>query len=365
MKLKSNHLLQKEVKNSSQQNILDFIKGKNRLYPPKVYELRGENQKIFNQEIYPFFNVEYSELTCVNSDIKESFFQLIESLETKSETILCMRGDSFEKTPHDNFFTLENLQKIFIVGNKAKSFIVKPKYATYTNANSSSDIKKELKIIIHDVNEEIKKKPDIHDVKGIISETIIDSEDIKFLNHLKVFLLAFLHNIGSLRSFKSNSPFLSLTTKENIAIDFATNRSKHKKGIVYLYALNKSDDYYIKTSEMIKKLESYGIEKWYDDTHKEIILMNGMYPHYLLGIYEVEKDTQDINKFIINPALYQLLSEKKKFDSKNGLIVDQQNFEQFAKELGHEEFFFKNNMGTFVSNLSMRHIEECIDFNEN
>ena len=173
--------------------------------------------------------------------------------------------------------------------------------------------------------------------------------------------LSFLHNSGSLKEFKSHSPFLSVTygyKKYSISRKFALNRINHNKGIIFLYALNNGDPYYIITNLMTKELKQFGVD-WYEDIHNEIMLINGMYPHYLLGIFETNSNR--MSKFIINPWLYSILTENKSFDYVNGLNINQENFNQLAKELGYRNFFFTDEEGhAFISDLEERNIEKVI-----
>jgi hypothetical protein len=89
------------------------------------------------------------------------------------------------------------------------------------------------------------------------------------------------------------------------------------------------------------------------------MLMNGMYPHYMLGVFEVT--WENTPRFIINPWLYDILINNKEFDYQNGLNINQENFNDLAKNLGYESFFFRNDSGdAFISDLNNEHIEKVI-----
>ena len=68
------------------------------------------------------------------------------------------------------------------------------------------------------------------------------------------------------------------------------------------------------------------------------MLINGMYPHFLLGVFEVKHNLTP--KFIINPWLYKILKENKTFNYTNGLPIDQTNFHKLAEEMGYSNYFF-------------------------
>ena len=265
---------------------------------------------------------------------------------------------------HDTFFE-KDLSKIFIVGEKAKSNIKKTAIGEYTHTHNNNNLIEELERLICKVNEEIENKPKQHKIFGKINDEFIDKlrleNDIDTLSKWKIFFLSFLHNSGSLKSFKSSSPFLSMAhgyNKYKIARQFAFNHISHDKAITYLYSLNAGDPYYIRTKLMTRELKKFGIE-WYEDIHNEIMLVNGMFPHFLLGILEITKSST--KRCIINPWLYKLLKDDIQFDYKNGLNINQENFSKLAKQLGYTNFFFTNQNGkAFISDLDDTHIEKVM-----
>lgn len=126
--------------------------------------------------------------------------------------------------------------------------------------------------------------------------------------------------------------------KFSIARKFALGENNPKeKAFIYLYSLNVGDPYYMKTNILSKALNKIGA-KWHYDKYHEILLINGMFPHYMLGIFEVEKNKTP--KFIINPYLYEILEKNEQFDYVNGLSINQENFEEYAKKIGYKNYFF-------------------------
>lgn len=320
------------------------------------------------QNYYSFelnYNGDSYELIEVNPDIINKFKDLIEKLEAIPQVILCTRGDSKNSlTIHNNLFE-KDLSKIFIVGEKSQSNIKKTATDKYTHTHNNNNLCDELKVLISEVNEELSNKPEQHKIFGKINDEFINKlileNDIDALSKWKIFFLSFLHNSGSLKSFKSSSPFLSMAyghKKYAIAKQFAFNRISHDKAITYLYSLNAGDPYYIQTKVMTNKLKRFGIE-WYEDIHNEIMLVNGMFPHFLLGILEITKSST--TRCIINPWLYSLLKEGELFDYKNGLKINQENFTRLAEQLGYTNFFFTNQNGeAFISDFDDTNIEKVI-----
>jgi len=305
------------------------------------------------------------QLEKVSDNIKYKFESLIENLEDTPQVTLCTRGDSKKEKSHDDLFN-NLLSKIFIVGEKSKSNIKSSHDDKYKHleTNNKNMLLLELKTLIKEVNNEIMNKPDNHNISGLINNDFIinlEKSDIQSLNKWKIFFLSFLHNSGSLKDFKNYSPFISMaynTDKYKIARKFAFERNTYDKAIIYLYALNTGDPYYIQTKSMTKVLKKYGVT-WYKDIHNEIMLINGMYPHYLLGIFEITEHTTP--RFIINPWLYDILNKDESFDYKNGLRINQENFTELAQDVGYTNFFFRDNDGTaFISDFSDTYIEKVI-----
>ena len=320
------------------------------------------------QKYYSFelnYNGDSYELIEVNQDIANKFKNLIEKLEKIPQVVLCTRGDSKSSPTKHNTLFEKNLSKIFIVGEKSQSNIKKTATDKYTHTHNNNNLIGELKVLISEVNKEITNKPEQHKISGKINDEFINKlileNDIDALGKWKIFFLSFLHNSGSLKSFKSSSPFLSMAygyKKYAIAKQFAFNRISHDKAITYLYSLNAGDPYYIQTKLMINELKKFGIE-WYEDIHNEIMLVNGMFPHFLLGILEITKSST--KRCIINPWLYSLLNDDKLFDYKNGLNINQENFSRLAEQLGYTNFFFTNQNGeAFISDFDDANIEKVI-----
>ena len=269
---------------------------------------------------------------------------MVNKLERIPQVYLCLRGDSKKNLiNHDKFFN-EMLDKVFIVGAKSVSHYKESTDSTYSHyERRSHNLKNDIKELIKQVNVEILEKPESHQISGQISpefQADLMQKDVDSLGKWKSFFLAFLHNSGSHDPFKKQSPFLSVTygyKKISTAKKFALSRNSYNRGILYLYSLNSGWPYYIRSHDFMRELKRYGVT-WYKDNHREIMLLDGMYPHFLLGIFEVSP--RKSKKFVVNPWLNKLLSERKPFDYVNGLEIDQVNFYDMAKKLGYVRYNF-------------------------
>ncbi len=276
--------------------------------------------------------------------VKYSFVELVNKLERIPQVYLCLRGDSMKDIDTHNKVFNEDLSKLFIVGEKARSNIKMtndPKYQHILNNRRKTldDIQK----LVNDVNNKLLNNSLSLRVSGKIPQSFIYSIqhlDEKEIGEWKIFFLSFLHNSGRVKPFTHYSPFISLTygpNKYTISRKFALERSKNKKGILFLYCLNAGWPYYIKTIDFGKQLRKFRVN-WYPDINSEIMLIDGMYPHYLLGVYEVERSRNP--RFVLNPWLYNLLLQKKNFDYSKGIPIDQTNFNTFAESRNYQNYFF-------------------------
>lgn len=321
-------------------------------------------QELFNTNTN-FITVEESsnEFTEIKSEISKKFEGLISELEENNDVILCLRGESKN---YEKFLSFDMLKKFFIVGQKVNAHIRTPKEEyKHIDKLDRKILLTEINQIIREVNVQIKNNPHKRKpLKGEISPEFVKNiadKDITVLNKIKIFFLAYLHNSYKNKLFNSITPFLSMakgSKKFEIAKYFALNKGKKENSYVFLYSLctkvNKNiPEQYIITEEFIKVLKSLGIENL-DDRYSEVMLLNGMYPHYLLGIIKIED--KKISEFIMNPSLFNKLKNDEEFNFENGLPINQKNFMELAKELGYQTFFYTNGGNTFVSDLFTKYV---------
>lgn len=324
-------------------------------------------QELFNTNIN-FITVEESsnEFIKIKSEISKKFEDLIEELEKNSNVILCLRGESKN---YDKFLSFDMLKKFFIVGQKVNAHIRTPKEEKYKHIDKldRKELLIEINEIIREVNVQIKNNPHKRKpLKGEISSEFVKNiadKDMAVLNKIKIFFLAYLHNSYKNKLFNSITPFLSMakgSMRFEIAKYFALNKGGKNNGYIFLYSLctkvNKNiPEQYIITEKFIKILKSLGIENL-DDRYSEIMLLNGMYPHYLLGIIKIE--ARNVSEFIMNPSLFNKLKNDEEFDFENGLPINQKNFMELAKELEYQTFFYTNGENTFVSDLFTKYVSK-------
>lgn len=281
------------------------------------------------------------------------FISDIEKIESNPNMLLCLRGDSKEsEILHDNFFN-KKLSNFFIIGKKAKSYYRTnlPVDFEYYQGKTRDEILLELTELITICNNEIISKPEKDDILGIIPNIFVETLKLKNINeleHWRLFFISFLHNNGQGRmykKFKDYSPFLSLTYGKNkklVARKFALGKAGRKKGFIYIIALNTKKRDYIKTQDLNNELYDLGV-KWYNDKDKECMLLNGAFPHYILGIIEVRKTSTP--KLVINPWLFREYTKDKRFDIENGIPVNQEYLHDWFENDKFKRCFYEDYQG--------------------
>lgn len=270
---------------------------------------------------------------------------VVRNLEIDDNIYFCARGDSLHANKN---FIDKKLIDFFVVGEKGKAHISIPE-APFRHWNRGAPIINDLKCIIEKVNEVLIKKTNKKEgaVAGKIPVdflTELEQKSMEIQEGWKFILLAFLHNKGNDDYFKPYSGFVSLThtaDKYNTAKKFSLSHSND--GLIYIYILNKNLNNYFKADDLTEKLNEIGT-KWYEDKHNEIMVINGLYPHYILGFFEVQVDS--IKRFVLNPWFYSQfkadLKTNLKYDYSNGVSVNQDNFEISIRNLGYKSYFIRD-----------------------
>ena len=281
------------------------------------------------------------QLKRVEPIIKQKLIRIIEKLESSDKVLLCARGDSLPLDKHVKWIN-EKLSYKFIVGEKARININQPD-RLYHPIRTEENISEELKELINESNRILVNKSKKHshikgqfDIKQIQKEIYLG----QIKERLKLILLSFLHNKGNDHHYKPFSPFISLTygaKKFSKARTFALHNKDIKLGIIFVYILNKNIPYFFKSKELYQKLRSLNIE-WYKDIHSEIMLLGGMYPHKLIGFFEVKRNLTP--RFILNPWFYKQLVENNNFDFTNSVPINQVNFFEYASKLKYKKYIF-------------------------
>jgi hypothetical protein len=314
------------------------------------------------------------EIVDVENKIVHQFSDLLSELEREEDMLLCMRGDSKKSVQeHDDFFR-DTLDKIFIVGQKARYFSydnekIKEIHQHIQNHDKNTLIN-EIEVLNDKVNSAIKIREkefskNIDEYKKcftFINDLKLTQYDKKTLWGMKIFLLHFLHTDGREKEFNTQTPFLSTAygdEKFEIAKKFALGEDRqNKKSYIAIYLLNTKNAYYYKTKDLSGKLQSDGC-KWHEDKYDELILVNGMFPHYLLALLELEKE--EVTRCILNPVLYDILKTKSSLDIKNGLPINQEDFLEYAQALGYSQYWVKHPSNKVdVKNMQNDESEEVI-----
>ena len=310
----------------------------------------------------------------IENKIAYQFCYHLSELEREEDMFLCMRGESKKSVQeHDDFFR-DTLDKVFIVGQKAHYFSyddekIKDIYQHIQNHDKDTVIN-EIEVLKQKVNIAIKQreKESLENIEQhkkcftFINDLKLTQYDKKTLWGMKIFLLHFLHTDGREKEFNTQTPFLSTAygdEKFEIAKKFALGEKKqNKKSYIYIYLLNKKNAYHHKTKDLSDKLQSDGC-KWHEDKYDELILVNGMFPHYLLALLELENE--EVTQCILNPVLYDVLKTKSPLDIKNGLPINQENFLEYAQALGYTKYWVKHtNNKVDVRNMQNDEREEVI-----
>ena len=276
----------------------------------------------------------------IEDSVKDILLKKIQGLEDSTDAILCTRGD--HRADHDSFIR-ERLTYLFIVGEKAKTHIKELDFP-FSQSNSRSDQMEEIRVLFRMCNTTLQRLGEYNKkINGQLEEKFL--ERIQYMTEsqkvkIKYGLLVLLHNKGHKcdPDYLKGSVYISLAhgvKKYSTAKRFATQHAD--KGIVFVYILNKKFADYIKASELKSLLHDLGVN-WLEDKHSEILLLNGMYPHYLLGFFEVSKNHYE--RFILNPWFYNTIMERPRSDLSQGVYVNQVNFHNYAYKMGYTSYVY-------------------------
>ncbi|RNI11898.1 hypothetical protein EFE42_09720 [Methanohalophilus sp. RSK] len=280
--------------------------------------------------------------------------QIIHDLEKSNDVILCCRGDS--KKNHSKFIS-KDLYDFFVAGTKSKYHEEAPE-SLYDHCEINDEFN--LEALVEKCNsilEDIKECNS--DVEGRINPEYVSEmkkQSIGVQNDFRFLLLSFLHNKGMTYAdeidsdFKPYSCFVSLAynkSKYDTAKKYAlgNNKIKNKDGLIYIYIVQKNWKNYITIEEMTSILNDCGV-KWKKGLDEEIMIMNGLYPHFLVGFFEMKNEK--CSRFILNSWFHkQIKHDLENLDTSKytkGMYVNQEDFEQSAQRLGYNTVFLRNNI---------------------
>lgn len=284
-----------------------------------------------------------------------TFMERLKKLEKENKIRIVMRGFSIKDDSNrysqnlHNKFKEEELNRFFVVGQKAADYF-RAEEATYTQLYNGNFEDKE--VLIHEINNMYKEATEILHLKtgieGELSRHLIKIDTTTPFNQLiynRLFLTAFLHNVGNKWSGKISTPFISAAygkNKKETAIKFATNNRRgqpENAGYILLgYMPTENLKFEKLTTDLNDELKRLGLI-WYEDIHKEILFLDGIMPHRVIGIFEIENHREEY--FILNPWLHKMFKHNIRFNYRDGINIDQRNFEAFAENLGYRGYILE------------------------
>lgn len=290
----------------------------------------------------PNSKYEYTLSRITDEKVIEKTKQLLiklDTLENQNIVSILFRGVS-----KDEWFRQNGLSKHFIVGEKGKYYLKETSRFLYGETfDNKEKLIEEISFLVKKINKIIYEKgQDGHSVSGeIIADNLLRraEQSIEGLRYYKIFLSAILHNIGNRWSNKEESPFISMTYGEkklDVANKFAEPRSEEETGMIFIYYMMHDSNHYLLTKDLNNILKQLDVD-WYDDINSEIIILDGVFPHFNLGI--LERINEEQYNFIINPWLYHQFLHGISLNITNGIYIDQCDFEKLAKDLGYKKFF--------------------------
>ncbi|WP_375345370.1 hypothetical protein ACEWPB_15610 [Priestia megaterium] len=319
-------------------------------------------------EVYSFDTKDDTyELNTINFSTSKkliSFMERLYRLEREEKIVVFMRGFSFrDNQNHFSFvdhehFKERELNKFFIVGQKGAHYLEEQQYKIkqlYThNMQNRDQLIKEVKDLYKEANQILKEKQNedvIGEINPKFNETSIETS-LNQLQYNKLFLTAFLHNVGRRWSGKSTSPLISATygkRKKETSKKFATNALSgvpRNKGFLLLgyIPIEDSKKFEKLTKDLNRELEEQGVS-WYDDIHNELMLLDGIMPHRIIGLFEIDINSKE--KLILNPWLNKMFLEKKNFNYKRGIKIDQSRFDEYAQDLKYGAYIWDTSEGRY------------------
>lgn len=318
------------------------------------------------QEVYSFGSEreEYrlSKINFIKSKKLINFIRTLNRLELQNKIKVITRGFSirdnnnhFNREEHEYFVNYE-LNKFFVVGQKGAHYLeeqLRERQELYTyNMNDRLKLIHEVINLYEEANNILKK----NQVSGTINSKFIEFTENTSLSQLqynKIFLTAFLHNIGRKWSGKVSSPLLSFSygkRKKETAKNFATNSlrdgtPKNDGFIILGYVPIEGRGFEKLTDDLNNELKELGVT-WYEDAHEEIMLLDGIMPQHIIGLFEVKENGEE--NFILNPWLGKMFSEsRQRFDYRMGININQDRFHEFATDLKYGGFILETDEGRY------------------
>lgn len=259
----------------------------------------------------------------------------------KLENLFIRLGIDYSETQNDY---KELLYRLFMIGEKAKHFYSTEFYKpNYTTAITIDDCNEKVFEYIFDNISITSKSNNSHtrkffnrniafkdffqnkrdNKKQFVSNAL--SANVNEQKDFRNYYLTLLHQLGSIK-YKNKTHLVSASTDKFIAESFAINKLTIK-GII-LHAWKPS-------YKSLLQLKKFGLPKYTNSPYphqKEISILAGILPHYIIGLEIIED-----KEFYINPSIFSNTINCNLFT--NGLEINQDNFDEVLKQTKYEKPF--------------------------
>lgn len=167
--------------------------------------------------------------------------------------------------------------------------------------------------------------------------------------YLKV--LSILHIVQDKAPFQSKIPCVSTSRSKSVAQKIFSKTDNFSYTIVAF--TNKSPECMCLETKNIKKFcDEIGMEG-FKDKYKEVIFLDCIFPHNILGV--IEKSCSGEEKFIVNPNLLKMIDDLDSFDgiinklNKSGVTINQVAFNRKLKESSlYNKSIFQKERGRLI-----------------
>jgi hypothetical protein len=260
----------------------------------------------------------------------------------KLENLFTRLGSSYNEAKEPNYEQL--LSRLFMVGEKSRNFYSDEFFQKdnrtiriddcdenvfnyiFDNINSSLKSKNTHTISFFDKNEKFKQFFSNKAAnKQIFSSAILaakESEQIYFKNYY----LILLHQLGSI-NYRDSSHLVSTSMDYKVAQNFASGNYPSKSIVIHAWTtVNAYRD----------KFKKYRLPKYSGmpyKNQKEISVLAGILPHYIIGLEIIEDEI-----FFINPNIFiNAITDNLFID---GLDIDQTDFDEVLKQTKYRKSFW-------------------------
>lgn len=251
-----------------------------------------------------------------------------------------------------NFYSRESdlkelLDRLFMIGEKSKKFYADEFWGYDSNSkfkiedcsrevfghifvqidkalkNKNSKLKKFL-----DKNTKFKNYFSDKENKNKFIDNAIQIPD-NLRKYFKTYYLTLLHQFGYI-NYKNKSDLVSATSKYNIAQDFSRANQSNDSIIIHFWIPN--------SSKFVKDFRKYKMPKYVGIPYteqKEISLVAGILPHFIVGIEILADETLYLNPNIFTNEINEDLFLQ-------GMIINQTNFISVWKKTNYGGFFISD-----------------------